>query len=58
LLAPEKTGAKVDVYCHHALKSELEAYRSSQRILGTTILTDMTVGRSAITGCVIGPPKS
>jgi len=35
----EKTGAKVDVYCHHALKTELEGYRASQRILGATILT-------------------
>ncbi len=35
----EKTGAKIDVYCHRALKAELESWRASQRILGTTILT-------------------
>jgi integrase len=35
----EKTKAKIDVYCHHALKAELEQWRTSQRILGATILT-------------------
>ena len=39
VVAQEKTGAKVEVYCHHALKDELDAYRSSQHILGATILT-------------------
>lgn len=35
----EKTGAKVDVYCHRTLKAELEAWRLSQRVMGPTILT-------------------
>lgn len=35
----EKTGAKVDVYCHRTLKAELEVWRTSQRVMGATILT-------------------
>lgn len=39
VVAQEKTGAKVDIYCHHELKAEIEAWRSSQRVMGATILT-------------------
>jgi len=35
----EKTKAKTEIYCHHALKAELENWRTSQRVLGTTIVT-------------------
>jgi integrase len=35
----EKTKAKAEVYCHRALKAELESWRASQKILGATILT-------------------
>lgn len=35
----EKTGAKVEVYCHHILKEELERWRASRRVIGPTILT-------------------
>jgi len=35
----EKTGAKVEVYCHRVLKGELERWRASQQIIGQTILT-------------------
>jgi len=35
----QKTKSKADVYCHHVLKAELEAWRASQRVLGATILT-------------------
>lgn len=35
----EKTNAKVEVYCHHVLKAELEAWRGSLRVFGATILT-------------------
>jgi hypothetical protein len=30
---------KIDIYCHHALKAELEDWRTSSRIIGPTILT-------------------
>lgn len=39
VVAQQKTGAKVDVYCHRTLKAELEAWRGSQRVMGATILT-------------------
>lgn len=39
VVAQEKTGAKVDVYCHSVLKTELESWRVSQKIMGATILT-------------------
>ena len=35
----QKTNAKIEVYCHHVLKAELEAWRASQKVLGATILT-------------------
>lgn len=39
VVAQQKTGAKVDVYCHHVLNAEIEAWRISQRVMGATILT-------------------
>lgn len=39
VVAQQKTGAKVEIYCHHTLKAELEAWRRSQRVMGPTILT-------------------
>jgi integrase len=39
VVAQQKTGAKVDVYCHHTLNAELGAWRTSQRVMGPTILT-------------------
>lgn len=39
VIAQQKTGAKLDVYCHHALKAEIETWRKTQRVMGATILT-------------------